>query len=43
MEENKSKYTGIPEKEQWDRAGCSNNAEWHDHLNELLWQEYDKG
>lgn len=43
LEPEKKSRKPLTEQEEWARAGCANNAEWHDHLNKLLWQGYDKG
>lgn len=43
LEPEKKSCKPLAEQEEWARAGCVNNAEWHDHLNKLLWQGYDKG
>ena len=28
------------EREEWDRAGCNNNKEWHAYLVQQSWREY---
>ena len=31
------------EQWEWERHGCSNNAEWHRYLNKQMWRDYNAG
>jgi len=36
----KQKYAVCPEREDWDKYGCSNRMEWREHLNKEIWSGY---
>ena len=33
-------YRPSLEKEEWERAGCSNNEEWRMYLNKQIWKDH---
>ncbi len=37
LEPEKKKYTCLSEKDDWEAHGCSDNHDWHEYLNELMW------
>lgn len=40
LEPEKPSSRQLTEQEEWDKYGCSNNEEWHEVLNMLMWKEY---
>lgn len=33
-------FDKTPEQEDWERAGCTNNEEWHIYLNKQIWKDH---
>ncbi len=40
LEPKKKKYVRSLERDDWEMYGCSDNHDWHEHLNGLIWAEF---